>query len=128
MGINKNMAAIFFVTFTGSCITIFANTVIISLILRKRQLWKIRFYIIANLAISDITILLMLVSIVLTRVLTDLFKEITMFIVISKVMFDFAYYLVTDIGFPSIRQVYCSTIQLKASNNSHKEENMFCFS
>ena len=128
MGINTNMAAIFFVTFTGSCITIFANIVIISLILRKRQLRKIQFYIIANLAISDITTLLMLVSIVLTRVLTDLFKEITMFIVISKVMFDFAYCLVTDIGFPSIRQVYCSTIQLKASNNSHKEENMFCFS
>ena len=86
MGINTNMAAIFFVTFTGSCITIFANIVIISLILRKRQLRKIQFYIIANLAISDITTLLMLVSIVLTRVLTDLFKEITMFIVISKVI------------------------------------------
>ena len=86
MGINTNMAAIFSVTFTGSCITIFANIVIISLILRKRQLRKIQFYIIANLAISDITTLLMLVSIVLTRVLTDLFKEITMFIVISKVI------------------------------------------
>ena len=86
MGINTNMAAIFSVTFTGSCITIFANIVIISLILRKRQLWKIRFYIIANLAVSDIITLLTLVSIVLARVLTDLFKEITMLIITSKVI------------------------------------------
>ena len=42
-------------------------------------------------------------------------------------MFDFSYYLITDIGFPSFRQVYCSTIQLKISNDSDKEENMFCF-
>ena len=86
MAINTNMAAIFSITFTGSCITIFINIVIISLILRKRQLWKIRFYIIANLAISDIITLFTLVSIVLTRVLTGPFKEITMFIIISKVI------------------------------------------
>ena len=86
MAINTNMAAIFSITFTGSCITIFINIVIISLILRKRQLWKTRFYIIANLAVSDIITLFTLVSIVLTRVLTGPFKEITMFIIISKVI------------------------------------------
>ena len=40
--------------FTGCCITIFANVVMIALILWKRQLWHVRFYIISNLAVSDI--------------------------------------------------------------------------
>ena len=86
MAINTYVqTAIFSLTFTGSCITIFINIVIISLILRKRQLWKTRFYIIANLAVSDIITLLVLVSIGSARVLTGCFKEIITFIVISKV-------------------------------------------
>ena len=54
--------------FTGCCITIFANVVIIALILSKRQLWHVRFYIISNLAVSDIMTLLMLASIVARRI------------------------------------------------------------
>lgn len=54
--------------FTGCCITIFANAVIIALILWKRQLWHVRFYIISNLAVSDIMTLLMLASIVVRRI------------------------------------------------------------
>ena len=57
--------------FTGCCITIFANVVMIALILWKRQLWQVRFYIISNLAVSDIMTLLMLASTVVRRIYQD---------------------------------------------------------
>ena len=65
MAKNTNHIPTFTIFLTGCFITIFANVVIIVLILRKRQLRHIRFYIIANLAVADIITLLMLASIVI---------------------------------------------------------------
>ena len=68
MAENTNHIPTFTIFLTGCFITIFANVVIIVLILRKRQLRHIRFYIIANLAVADIITLLMLASIVIRRI------------------------------------------------------------
>ena len=68
---NKKEIAAAAIFFTGSCITIFANVVIIALILWKRQLWHVRFYIISNLAVSDIMTLLMLASIFVRRIFQE---------------------------------------------------------
>ena len=65
---NKKEIAAATIFFTGSCITIFANIVLIALILWKRQLWQVRFYIISNLAVSDIMTLLTLASIAVRRI------------------------------------------------------------
>ena len=65
MAEKKNYTPTFAIFLIGCFITIFANFVIIVLILRKRQLRHTRFYIIANLAVADIITLLMLASIVI---------------------------------------------------------------
>ena len=46
----------------GLCITILANLIIVLLILWKRYLRRVRFYIIANLAVTDIIYLLIMIT------------------------------------------------------------------
>lgn len=87
---NKELIATASIFLSGSCFTIFANIVIILLILRKRQLWHIRFYIIASLAVADIITLLMLIIMVfkiIFRVSAESVEnQISTFFVIPKVI------------------------------------------
>ena len=87
---NKQLIAAVSIFLSGSCITIFANIVIILLILRKRQLRHIRFYIIASLAVADIITLLMLIIMVLQLILYDSSKsienQISIFFVIPNII------------------------------------------
>lgn len=88
--INKQLIATASIFLSGSCITIFANIVIILLILRKRQLRHIRFYIIASLAVADIITLLMLIIMVFKIILHDssefVENQISTFFVMPKVI------------------------------------------
>ena len=90
MMINKQLIATASIFLSGSCITIFANIVIILLILRKRQLRHIRFYIIASLAVADIITLLMLIIMVFKIILHDSSEfaenQISTFFVMPKVI------------------------------------------
>ena len=90
MMINKQLIATASIFLSGSCITIFANIVIILLILRKRQLRHIRFYIIASLAVADIITLLMLIIMVFKIILHDssefVENQISTFFVMPKVI------------------------------------------
>lgn len=87
---NKELIATASIFLSGSCITIFANIVIILLILRKRQLWHIRFYIIASLAVADIITLLMLIIMVFKIIFhvsaESVENQIRTFFVIPKVI------------------------------------------
>ena len=87
---NKELIATASIFLSGSCITIFANIVIILLILRKRQLWHIRFYIIASLAVADIITLLMLIIMVFKIIfhvsVESVENQIRTFFVIPKVI------------------------------------------
>ena len=87
---NKQLIAAVSIFLSGSCITIFANIVIILLILRKRQLRHIRFYIIASLAVADIITLLMLIIMVFQLILYDSSKsienQISIFFVIPNII------------------------------------------
>ena len=87
---NKELIATASIFLSGSCFTIFANIVIILLILRKRQLWHIRFYIIASLAVADIITLLMLIIMVFKIIFhvsaESVENQISTFFVIPKVI------------------------------------------
>ena len=87
---NKELIATASIFLSGSCFTIFANIVIILLILRKRQLWHIRFYIIASLAVADIITLLMLIIMVFKIIfhvsVESVENQIRTFFVIPKVI------------------------------------------
>lgn len=71
-------------------IILIANILIVLLILQKRQLWRVRFYIIANLAIADIIGLgFFIVGDISTLIDRRLFFPVTMntFFVLSRILF-----------------------------------------
>ena len=71
-------------------IILIANILIVLIILRKRQLWRVRFYIIANLAVADIIALVFfVVGDISTLIDRRIFFPLTMntFFVLSRILF-----------------------------------------